>query len=238
MVRYGWLLVPVLALAWGPPASAGILFFRKAKPNPAERVPELLKIVKEESDEKKRAAAVEELQQFDTKSFPQIVTTLIEVLQRDAGWTVRLAAAETLGKIRPVDQQIGFALEQALAHDKTMRVRMAARTSLWQYYIHGYRPAKTPEGGDQSGEPPLARPAGAPQGAPPPGRESAEPPLAVPQTSTKPVNSRTKTASKVASATPAPVSARPAVAKPRVTVPTPVPVFLADDGGPSLNLPQ
>ena len=84
------------------------------KPSPAERVPELIVIVKTDKDESKRAAAAEELRQYDPAANPDIVPVLIDVLMNDAKPAVRTEAAETLGKLRPVSQEAGWALEQAV----------------------------------------------------------------------------------------------------------------------------
>jgi hypothetical protein len=75
---------------------------------------------------------------------------------------VRLEAIQSLAKLRPVSQQAGLTLEQA-AHDDSMRVRMQARTLLFQYRLAGYRGAKTPEIAAppnvlHTDEPPLATP--------------------------------------------------------------------------------
>src|SRR5262245_49214044 len=86
---------------------------------------------------------------------------LIEALQRDTSSSVRAEAAGSIGKLRPISQQAGYVLEQALEGDNSMRVRMSARTALWQYYLVGYRSAKQPEPpANQTGEPPLAAPGG------------------------------------------------------------------------------
>ncbi|HXG09627.1 MAG TPA: HEAT repeat domain-containing protein [Gemmataceae bacterium] len=147
-------------------ALAGI--FKKApKPNPKERVPELIIIVKTDKDESKRAAAAEELREYDPKAFPDIVPVLIDVLMNDPKPAVRAEAAQSLGKIRPVSMEAGWALEQALAKDPSMRVRLQARSSLLQYHWAGYRP---PKDGPviESKEPPLAPPpAQGPSLAPP-----------------------------------------------------------------------
>ena len=97
----------VLALGFTPSASAGI-FSRKAKPAPA-RVPELLIQLKSGADESQREDAAEELRQFDPKSHPEIVGSLIEALGKDGGAGVRAEAAASLGKLRPINQQIGYA---------------------------------------------------------------------------------------------------------------------------------
>src|SRR5437763_1198439 len=120
------LLAPVLAA----PASAGIFFNKKEKPNPAERVPELIKVVQTDGDEDKRMAAAEELRDYDVGQFPDIVPALIGVLLNDQKPGVRAEAAQSLGKIRPVSDAVGAALEQSLAKDSSMRVRLQARTVL------------------------------------------------------------------------------------------------------------
>src|SRR5438132_14226068 len=102
--------IPLVLIAAGSlalPASAGILFGKKTKPNPAERVPELIVIVKTDKDESKRASAAEELRQYDPAAHPDIVPVLIDVLMNDAKPGVRAEAAESLGKMRPVAQDGG-----------------------------------------------------------------------------------------------------------------------------------
>ena len=74
------ILVPVLARS----VPAGIFFGKKSnKPNPNERVPELINQVMNDGDENKRIRAAEELRQYDTASFPYIVDVLVTVLIND-----------------------------------------------------------------------------------------------------------------------------------------------------------
>jgi hypothetical protein len=129
-------LITVGALAL--PAPAGFLFGKKTKPNPAQRVPELIVIVKTDKDESKRASAAEELRQYDPKANADIVPILIDVLLNDAKPGVRVEAAESLGKLRPISQEAGWALEQAKEKDNSMRVRAKARYELLGYYWAGY----------------------------------------------------------------------------------------------------
>jgi hypothetical protein len=124
-------------------ARAGI-FSKRAKPNPAERVPELIVTLRTDLDEHKRTAAAEELKQYDPVTFPEIIPTLAEVAQHDPKAGVRSEALQTLAKLRPISHQAGLALEQA-AHDDSMRVRMQARNLLFGYRLAGYRAAKTPD---------------------------------------------------------------------------------------------
>jgi hypothetical protein len=134
--RFFLVLISVGALAL--PASAGSWFGKKTKPNPAERVPELIVIVKTDKDEGKRASAAEELRQYDPAAHPDIVPVLIDVLLNDAKPGVRVEAAESLGKLRPISQEAGWALEQAREKDSSMRVRAKARYELLGYYWAGY----------------------------------------------------------------------------------------------------
>jgi HEAT repeats len=180
------LLVPLVVLALAPAAPAG-LFSRKQKSNAAERVPQVLIQLQTAQDEGRRAAAAEELRQYDAKEFPKIIPTLIDALNRDASPAVRAEAAVSLGRLRPISQQAGFALEQAQNNDAVMRVRLAARQSLWQYHLVGYRGGKSADvsaaGGNADSSAAMPRPMAATRGAshyPGVARETAEPPLAMP----------------------------------------------------------
>jgi hypothetical protein len=166
-------LVPLLAA----PAQAGILFGKKPpKPDPAQRVPELIKTVRTDGDENKRAEAVGELRQYDLATFPEILPTLIDALLNDKKPGVRAEAAQTISKLRPVTQAAGDALEQALDKDGSMRVRLQVRSALLQYHWAGYRQGKKdePQSPVATKEPPLAdpKPANPPTPAPPKPTES------------------------------------------------------------------
>jgi len=157
-LRALWLVPLVFLPALAGPGYAGIFFGKKNKkmPTPAERVPELLAQVKSDGDESKRAAAAQELRQYDPAQFPMIVPVLVEVMLTDSKPVVRAEAAQSLGKIRPISQQAGMALEQALNSDASMRVRLQARSSLLQYHWSGYRSVRKDEVVPQTKEPPLA----------------------------------------------------------------------------------
>jgi HEAT repeats len=154
------LLIPLALAAFVAPASAGIIFGKRApKPNPAEIVPELLATAKNDQDEHKRTTAVEELRQYDPANFPEMVPVLLMVLRNDPKPAVRSEAATTLSKLRPVSQQVGAALEQSMAHDDSMRVRLQARSALLFYHWAGYHTTKPMEPPQlQSKEPPFAQP--------------------------------------------------------------------------------
>src|SRR5437660_6213362 len=120
------LLIVSLLTALAGPAHAGI-FKKTPKPDPAVHVPELLRTLKEDPDERKRADAADELREYDSKAFPDLMTGLIDALQNDPSSVVRSQAANSISKLRPISQQAGFALEQALQNDSSWRVRIAAR---------------------------------------------------------------------------------------------------------------
>ncbi|HVS40417.1 MAG TPA: HEAT repeat domain-containing protein [Gemmataceae bacterium] len=159
------LLTPVLAAA----AAAGVFFNNKKpdKPNPADRVPELIKIIGSDGDEDKRMAAAAELRDYDAAQFPEITPALIDALLNDKKPGVRAEAAQSLGKIRPVSDPVGEALEESLAKDTSMRVRLQARTALLQYRWSGWK-----EPAPKKDDIPTARPKD------PPPVQSQEPPLA------------------------------------------------------------
>jgi hypothetical protein len=160
-MKCGRLITVVLLLAvLTGTASAGI-FGKKNKPTPQERVPELITTIKTDGDEHKRTSAAEELRQYDPKQFPNIVPALIDALTTDAKPSVRAEAAQSLSKMRPVTKEAGWALEQAVSKDSSMRVRLQARSALLHYHLAGYHSGKDPAPmavPPQSNEPPLAAP--------------------------------------------------------------------------------
>lgn len=137
MTTTRYLLAILVSAALCISGHAGDLFGKSHKPNPTERVPQLLVMVRTDADEGKREDAARELRDYDPATFPAIVPVLIDVLKSDTKPSVRAEAARSLGKIRPVSLQAGQALEAA-TKDGSIRVRMQARTSLVGYKIGGY----------------------------------------------------------------------------------------------------
>lgn len=190
------LLAGLLAAALATPAPAQGIFGKKKptnKPTPAERVAELLVTLKTDQDLSKRESAASELRQFEPKTFPEIIPALIETLQTDPKPEVRREAAESLGRLSPVSQQAGWALEQAASKDSSWRVKSQARLSLTWYRIKGYRSNGKPTE-DLPPELELAKPGQTAPPLPPPvapvpkvparpgllPSETAPPPLAMP----------------------------------------------------------
>jgi HEAT repeats len=158
-MSYRNFLVVVLLLCMAGTASAGIIFGKKKpKPAPNERVPELIGVLKNDGDENKRQSAAEELRQYDSTAYPAIMPALIEALLGDKKPAVRAEAAQSLGKLRPVSQEAGQALEQALHDDQSMRVRLQARSALMQYHWAGYRATKDVPPVEAASKEPAATP--------------------------------------------------------------------------------
>jgi hypothetical protein len=162
MINSRFLASGLLVLASTLSARAGIFFNKHPKPDPATRVPALITTLRTDLDDGKRASAAEELRHFDPTAFPEIVPTLIDAAMRDPKSNVRLEAIQSLTKFRPVSQQVGWALEQVVEKDSSLRLRLQARTALWQYHMSGYHSAKNPKeppaNGVKTEEPPLAAP--------------------------------------------------------------------------------
>jgi len=152
----------LIASAWTTP-SQGQFVGRKARGTPAQRVPELLVIVKTDQDERKRAAAAEELREFDGNTFPEIASMLADVAKTDARVSVRQEAIESLSRLRPASQLAAQTLQWAAHHDESWKVRLQARTALLRYSVPSA--GKTSGGGSgaiSTHEPPLLDP---PRGA-------------------------------------------------------------------------
>jgi HEAT repeats len=132
-----------LMLAVMAPARAGILFGKKQ--NPAQRVPQLITVLKTDPSESAREKAAAELRDYDPTAFPEITAVLVDVLQHDPKPGVRVEAAQSLSKLRPVSQEAGMALEEA-TRDSSLRVRWQARSSLLSYRLSGYRSQKPADG--------------------------------------------------------------------------------------------
>jgi HEAT repeat protein len=174
MRRWAWALLITIPLIWQTNAEAQLgLFSKKPKIPPAQRVPELILQAKTDPDEHKRVVAVEELREFDTKTFLEIVPVLVDVARSDAKASVRLEAINSLARIRPVSQQAGQTLEWAAAHDDSWKVRWQAKSSLMRYGWAGYHAGKNENTGavpqrPVTQEPPVNNSRGNPPASPPP----------------------------------------------------------------------
>lgn len=154
-MRQRLLMAILVTLTLVAQSDAGI-FRRSPKPDAATYVPALIDLLKSSDDERARASAANALREFDAKAFPEILPVLIDALATDRSASVRAEAAESIGRIRPVTAQAGYALEQAKENDSSTRVRIAARTALVQYRILGMFTGVKSDVAMQSAEPPLA----------------------------------------------------------------------------------
>ena len=215
MIRTALALVSVLAVAPAFEVNADLPrlgIFRKKKDDTATpekdkaaRAKQLIESLKNDSDEKKRMAAVDELADYDTRTHVDVLPAIVASLKSDPSSSVRAAAASAIGATKPAVQTAGVALEQTLANDPSEAVRQASQQALWQYHLNGYRSAGVNPSSPQTAEPPLAKPkplvASTPskpvtamtvsqtKPAPLPGgvyQQTAEPPLAKPRTEIQP----------------------------------------------------
>lgn len=229
---------------WSSTAQAQGLFSKRARPNPNQRVPELIYIIKSEGDERKRANAAEELQSFDARTYAEIVPVLIDVAQNDQKASVRQEALGSLARIRPVSQAAGQALERAAAQDESWRIRLQAKSALMKYHLAGYASSGKAETASAlprnvtTAEPPLLdAPAAAP--APAPSNVQSQPPhfpaAALPA---QPLQARPMQVSPPVFATPTPqrpVSATPTARPSAATPAQPSAPITIEVEGPSLT---
>jgi len=210
----------VVAVPVDPSPAGGGIFGRKSGRSEGEQVAILIATLRSSPDHRKRAAAAADLGKFDPKVSAEIVPALQEALSRDLSADVRAEAAESLGKVRPINPRIGYALEQSLANDGAMKVRLAARTALWQYRLHGYRSGAAPAdtmAGSQTAEPPLASPV--PQAPAEPMVQPTQPQQAAPKGR---LLSRFRSPDPARPSTQAPTQTQAPMAAPPAT-PTPLP---------------
>jgi len=117
------------------------LFRKRPSPPPApaaQRVPELVMMLRTDPDESKRNFAAEELREFDTQTYTEILPALIEASRNDPRSGVRMEAVTTLSKIRPITREAGLAIEHAASEDSNLRARVHARTTFWKYQLSGF----------------------------------------------------------------------------------------------------
>src|SRR5690606_23961734 len=138
---FNYLIVAALLAATACPAPAtGIFGNRKQPGNSAQQVQQLILKIQSSNDSVQRTDAAEDLRDFDIGEFPQIIPVLVNSLKNDKSIQVRIEAARSLGKIRPLTKMAGDALSDAASNDPALRVRWQARTSLAFYTVAGVNP--------------------------------------------------------------------------------------------------
>jgi hypothetical protein len=259
MIRLRLILLVVIWPICATPVQAQ-LFRKKPAAPAAQRVPELVLMLKADPDERKRAGAAEELREFDIQTYTEILPVLIDAAKNDPKLNVRLEALTTLSKLRPINQEAGQALERAAADDVHLRVRIHARTTLWKYQLAGYSSGGAKGKRKTTEEPPLIEPPVllpptdtapeiAPVRTPPDAGKSVDLPrplpsgpsfsTAVPQTPklvTRPAAEPTIVEDELPPLPPAtPMTPPPAVAPPVIAPP---PVIVPPPAGPSPSPPS
>lgn len=131
------MLVLAVVVAAAAPAPANIFGSKKNPVPPEQRVQELIGTAQTAAEVNKRVSAVEELREFSTATFPQIVPVLVDILHQDKAPSVRAEAAHSLGRIRPLTKMASDALSEAVQKDSSLRVRWAARTALTYFSVAG-----------------------------------------------------------------------------------------------------
>ena len=125
-------LVGVAVTASQSPAQGLNIFKRRSKSDPPAKVKQLAETLRTSPDEGKRKQAAEELREFDPRSNPDLIPALMGAVQKDPVPAVRSAAAEAIGKLKPVSQPAGLTLEAVAQADPDAAVREAAKQALWQ----------------------------------------------------------------------------------------------------------
>src|ERR1051326_8832187 len=117
------LVLTVLAVAAVPAPSASLFSGRKNNLTPEQRVDQLLMAAQTAAEVNKRCDAIEDLRDYNTTTFPQIVPILVDILHQDKNPSVRAEAARSLGRLRPPTKLAGDALHEAASKDTALRVR-------------------------------------------------------------------------------------------------------------------
>jgi hypothetical protein len=141
MIRQIPFVLLLLLLASGPAHAQllGGIWKRQQRPEPTEKVPELIQDLKGADRARSRTTAADELRQYDANQFPEAVRALIHSLENDANPTVRAEAAQSLSRMRPVTQAAGQAVERAASKDPVLRVRWVAWYALKSLQLAGYK---------------------------------------------------------------------------------------------------
>lgn len=141
MKWFNYVIIAGVILAYTASASAGGIFgSKRGKETPDQQVQKLISILATSKNAYERADAADSLREFDTNRYPQIVPILVHSLKNDDKVIVRIEAARTLGRIRPLVPIAGDALGDAALKDSAFRVRWQARASLMVYSMAGIKP--------------------------------------------------------------------------------------------------
>ncbi len=137
-IRYGLVLSVLTASV--VVTQGGIFGRGRPQKQTSDRVAQLIVQAQTESNYYKRATAISQLREFDATKYPEIIPVLVQTLRGDQAITVRIEAARSLGRIRPLTPMAKSALSHASLRDPAFRVRWQARTSLMYFTVVGLNP--------------------------------------------------------------------------------------------------
>lgn len=183
MKWYTTMLIPGFLVAATVQAQAGGIFVsRKPAPNPDQHIYKLVNLAQSCRNSSQRAHAVQQLRNFDAVKYPQVVPVLVNVLRTDKSINVRIEAARSLGRVRPLTPAAREALAEASMHDSAFRVRWQARTSLTVYTVarinpRNYAPTNSKASRMTTKEPPVGGPFVSPESGTVPVREKTKDPV-------------------------------------------------------------
>lgn len=132
------------------------LFKRKSKTETPNQTGQLIATLANDPDVNNRKQAAAAMKNLDPRGNAEVIPALIRALQKDPAPEVRSLAAESIGRLKPVYQPAGLALEAAQGSDPAESVREAAKSALWQYHLNGYRASNDSQMPNQTAEPPFA----------------------------------------------------------------------------------
>jgi len=216
---------------------------QQSKPDPAQRVKQLVGTLQTDPDVAHRKAAVDDLSAADARGNAEVVAALTGSLQRDPSPAVRAAVAQALGEAKSAGA--AAVLAEVEKSDPDAGVRAAAKTALWRHQLNAQKVSGSTA---PAGEPAFARPpvSASPRTVAPPAtdfrpitqgpgrggfyRETAEPPFAAPKPTAAPTP--------VAVAPPQPMPLPTPTAQPGdlppLSIPLVPPVIVAPPPGPGL----
>ncbi len=134
------LILTALTTVAAPAPASGVFGSRKATVVPADRVEKLVAAARTARADSERLEAVVELREFDAVAYPAVVPALVQALRTDKAVSVRIEAARSLGRVRPLTATARDALFEASLHDSAFRVRWQARTSLTYFTVANVNP--------------------------------------------------------------------------------------------------
>lgn len=137
-----WLVVIAVCLGVEtvPAAAQWNWLFTRSSASPPPAPEELIRCIRSCQKPEARVEAIQQLRNYNAAEYPAIIPALIDALKNDKAIFVRIEAARSLGRIRPITSAARQALATASIRDPAFRVRWQARTSLTLFTVRGINP--------------------------------------------------------------------------------------------------